>query len=97
MSGGSYNYIYCRLKEECEGAMYDDEMNDMITDLCEVLHDLEWWQSGDKCESEYRDTVQRFKDKWFHGDRTERFKGYIDEQVGLIREQLYRMIGVDDK
>ena len=44
MSGGSYNYIYNRLLTECAGSMYDVEMNDMIEDLCEVLHDLEWLQ-----------------------------------------------------
>ena len=41
MSGGSYNYIYSTLEEECAGYMHDAEMNDMINDLCEVLHDLE--------------------------------------------------------
>lgn len=44
MSGGSYEYIYYRLEEECKGRMYDAEMNDMIKDLAEVLHDLEWGQ-----------------------------------------------------
>ena len=37
MSGGSYGYIYSTLLNECENAMYDAEMNDMIKDLAEVL------------------------------------------------------------
>ena len=54
MSGGSYNYIYATLKDECGNQMHDAEMNDLINDLCEVLHDLEWWQSNDICEETYR-------------------------------------------
>lgn len=92
MSGGSYDYIYNRLLDECENRMYDVEMDDLIKDLCEVLHDLEWWQSGDSSESCYRDTLKKFKAKWFNGDRKERLKGYIDEQTGIVRSQLYALI-----
>ncbi len=69
MSGGSYNYIYSKLSMECEGEMHDEEMNVMIKDLCEVLHDLEWWQSGDYSEDQYRKTVSEFKKKWFNGEQ----------------------------
>lgn len=93
MSGGSYSYIYSKLLEECEGRMYDAEMNDMIKDLADVLHDLEWWQSGDRSGSQYRDTLMKFKAKWFKGGRQERLKGYIDEQIGIVRSQLYSLIG----
>ena len=93
MSGGSYDYIYSRLKEECCSRMYDAEMNDMINDLCEVLHDLEWWRSSDCSEDKYRTTLAKFKAKWFKGNRKERLKGYIDEQIGIVRHQLYVLIG----
>ena len=97
MSGGSYNYVYNRLRTECEGQMYDAEMNDMITDLCDVLHDLEWWQSGDYSEYEYRETLSEFKQKWFHGDREERLKSYIDNQIGIVKANLYDLIGISEK
>ena len=93
MSGGSYNYIYSRLSSECENRMYDAEMDDLIKDLCEVLHDLEWWQSGDASEERYRKTLSIFKKKWLKGDREQRLKGYIDEQIGMVRSQLYYLIG----
>lgn len=85
MSGGSYNYIYSRLLEECENRMYDAEMNDLINDLCEVLRDLEWWQSCDSSEEKYRATVEKFKAKWFKEDRT-RLKGYIDETIEILKD-----------
>lgn len=93
MSGGSYSYIYSHLQEECENRMYDAEMNDLIIDLCEVLHDLEWWKSGDISERNYRETLFKFKKKWFSGNREERLKVYIDNQLGIVRNQLYSLIG----
>lgn len=65
MSGGSYNYMYCRIEDEYVGRMYDSQLNAMMNDLCELLHDLEWWQSCDSSEERYRDTVRKFKKKWF--------------------------------
>ena len=93
MSGGSYSYIYSSLQEECEGRMYDAEMDDMIHDLCEVLHDLEWWQSCDSSEERYRETLNKFKTKWFKADRQVRLKEYIDSQISVVRNQLYALIG----
>ena len=95
MSGGSYNYVYSTLYNECHGSMYDEEMNDMIKDLCDVLHDLEWWKSCDTSEEKYRETVKAFKQKWFNDNRTERLKGYIDKQIGIVRKELYQMLGED--
>lgn len=93
MSGGSYSYVCFTLQEQCEGRMYDAEMDDLIKDLCEVLHDLEWWQSCDTSEENYRKTLSTFKQKWFKGDREQRLKGYIDGQIGIVRSQLYSLIG----
>lgn len=92
MSGGSYNYIASQLRDECENQMYDEEMNDFINDLCEVLHDLEWWQSGDTSEAQYRETLSEFKAKWFNGNREERLKGYIDDKIVRIKKELYDLI-----
>jgi len=93
MSGGSYDYICYKLEEQCENNMHDAEMNDLIKDLCKVLHDLEWWDSGDISEEAYRKTLSAFKKKWFKDDRAERLKGYIDEQIGVVKSQLYSLIG----
>lgn len=65
MSGGSYNYMYNRIEYEYVGRMYDSQLNAMMVDLCELLHDLEWWQSCDCDEKRYREAVTKFKKKWF--------------------------------
>lgn len=65
MSGGSYNYMYSRINDEYVDRMFDSQLNSMMKDLVDVLHDLEWWQSCDSSEERYRDTVRKFKKKWF--------------------------------
>ena len=93
MSGGSYNYISSRLLGECQNNMFDEEMNDLLIDFAKVLHDLEWWQSGDYGEEQYRETVREFKKKWFEpGSRKERLKSYIENQTGLFKAGLLRII-----
>ena len=65
MSGGSYCYMFNRIEEEYVGRMFDSQLNSMMKDLVEVLHDLEWWQSCDYSEETYRESVKKFKKKWF--------------------------------
>ena len=65
MSGGSYNYMYCRIEDEYVDRMFDSQLNEMMKDLVKVLHDLEWWQSSDTGEDTYRMAVTEFKKKWF--------------------------------
>ena len=69
----------------------------MMKDLVEVLHDVEWWQSGDICEDGYRKTVKAFKDKWFNTDRGERLKPIIDRRINEVRTELMNMIGGEDE
>lgn len=65
MSGGSYNYMYCRIEDEYVGRMFDSQLDNMMKDLVDLLHDLEWWESCDYSEDTYRKTVTEFKKKWF--------------------------------
>lgn len=64
MSGGSYDYMYSRVEEEYVDRMFDLQLNTMMKDLADLLHDLEWWQSGDYSEETYRESVNKFKKKW---------------------------------
>lgn len=64
MSGGSYNYMYSAILHEYGGRVYDDEFDKLLHDLVKVLHDLEWWQSSDISESDYKKTLNKFKKKW---------------------------------
>lgn len=76
MSGGSYNYFYCELLDQCCGQMHDDELDVFVKDFALVLKDLEYWQSSDKAEKEYRERVNAFKDKWFGRNGKQPDKSY---------------------
>jgi hypothetical protein len=96
MSGGSHNYVYFRIKEELVGQMHDAELDDLMKDIVTLVHDLEWWQSGDYCESDYRDTVKWFKKKWFADSRDERLKGYVDDAIEKLKTEMYDLLGVEE-
>lgn len=51
MSGGNMDYIGYELEERCGGKMADPELNELLKDFVQVLHDLEWWKSGDISEA----------------------------------------------
>ncbi len=93
MSGGSKNYIFCAIENELCDQMHDEELNDLVKDVAELAHDLEWWTSSDISREAYLETVSKFKKKWFESDRTERLKGYVDAKVELLRKELYTLIG----
>ena len=93
MSGGSMDYIYSRV-EDAACMTLDPEFAEMLRDAAKVLHDEEWWMSCDISKETYLETLAAFKAKWFCGDRAERLKGYIDKDIGKLREELYELIGV---
>lgn len=88
MSGGTFNYGYLDL-ERYIGKMADSQLNGMIKDLVEVLHDIEWWTDGDIDEEEYRKTVTEFKKKWFKQKDAD-IKAYIEEQFEQKKEELLK-------
>ncbi len=90
-SGGSYDYAYNHLDIYYHN-VYDEELDLMIQNLREVLHDLEWWQSGDIGEEDYRKTLNDFKKKWF-GNRDERLKEIIKNKCKELEEHLLNMVG----
>ena len=87
MSGGSFDYEYHRVDEYYVGFMEDDELDEMMADLVELLHDLEWWKSGDYGGEQYREPVVQFKDKWF-GQRDVRLRERILKQLDKVKETI---------
>ena len=93
MSGGSYDYTYGRIEDQYVGRMYDKELDKMMKDLCQVLYELEWWQSGDTSEEEYRNAVKDFKRKYFKIDgRYDNLKEIIEEEVHKLKTELIQML-----
>lgn len=93
MSGGSHSYLCYRIEEEYVSKMHDKELDDLMRDIAQLTHDLEWYDSGDYGIEDYQKSIKNFKEKWFEQNREERLKGYIDEAVDDLREELHSMIG----
>ena len=86
MSGGSFNYEYRRFEETYSGHMEDLEMNQLIIDLAKVLHDLEWYTSGDTCEDTYKRSVTAFKEQWFQGSA--KVRSVVAEKLRGLAEEI---------
>lgn len=89
MSGGSYNYVYCQVENECVGRMFDRQLDEMMKDLVKVLHDLEWWRSSDFDEDSYRKTVTEFKKKWFKQTKID-VQRQIESEFELTKNKLLK-------
>jgi len=92
MSGGSYNYVYAIVEVEYANRMYDAELNNLIEDLIPILKELEWWQSSDSSEEDYRIKVSNFKNKWFGKNREEMLKRLIEEEFEKKKNELLKML-----
>ena len=98
MSGGSYNYEYCKVEEEYCGCMYDAELDELMRDLVPVLKAVEWWKSGDTGEESYRKTVTSFKKKWLReGESLPRLKKIVDRKFEECKRECLKMMGLSDK
>ena len=95
MSGGSYNYEFIRVEDEYVDKMFDDELNSLMKDLVKLLHDLEWWQSSDYGEEDYRKTVDKFKKKYLKQYNKKmcydfcphkKLSVYIQEEIERLKE-----------
>lgn len=93
MSGGSHGYIFNRIEDELVGQMHDRELDDLMQDVANLAHDLEWYDSCDTSAEDYRKSVRAFKKKWLMGNREERLLEYIDSAVDRLRAELREMIG----
>ena len=92
MSGGSMNYAFHHI-DDLADYVDDKEIKDLMKDLSSLMHDLEWWQSGDYSQCDYEETLFKFKEKWFGDKRNERLKEYITESLDNMKWEIEKLIG----
>lgn len=103
MSGGRFNYSdsvaqseifgYCDDNGRIPNVFKDREISELIWDVFNLIHDFDWYESGDTSEGSYNKAKAEFKAKWFtEAGRTERFERYIEEYAKEMRT----MLGIDD-
>ena len=87
-----YNSIYLTVEYDLVGYMYDTELDRMMADLVPVLEDIEKWQEGDIGEEQYRETVTKFKSKWFKRRKCD-IEELVNEEFEKKKQELLKELG----
>lgn len=70
-------------------AMSKEEYEEMVKGLVDLLRDLEWWQSCDYSEKTYRESVVKFKKKWFRQTKIDVQK-QIESKLEQTKDELLK-------
>lgn len=81
---------------DCANVFEDQEISELVWDVFQLIRDFDWYKSGDTCEEKYIEKKSAFKKKWFKSDRKVRLKGYVDDKLKEVKDELYRLMGVED-
>lgn len=97
MSGGHFSYTDSQAKSEIFGwtdkptnVFEDREISELIFDVFDLIHDYDWYVSGDTDENDWLQAKRAFKAKWLHSQPEERTKAIIDAVIDDARQELYK-------
>ena len=106
MSGGRFNYMdrsaaleifdYCHDPERIPDVFEDREISELIYDVFELIHDYDWYASGDTGRDDYLASKAAFKRKWLAVEPAARTKRLIDQAAEHMRRELYEICGIDE-
>ena len=74
--------------------MNQAELQYIHLDILDLLHDYDWYISGDTGEDSWIKAKKEFKNKWLNTERKDIVKRMIDDAVEECREELYRAYDV---
>lgn len=102
MSGGHFEYKDSSLRneifnwcDECWNALEDREISELTWDLLNLLHDYDWYRSGDTCKETYLAAKAKFKKKWF-SNRGVRVRRIVDEAMEQMKKELYETFDIKE-
>lgn len=103
MSGGHFNYVDSRLKDEIFGwsdkvtnALEDREISELVWDVLDLLHDYDWYASGDSSKDRYLKAKTEFKKKWL-ANRGVAVRRIVDNAINELRQELYETYGIEQE
>jgi hypothetical protein len=101
MSGGHFEYLDSRLKDEIFGyedkvknVFEDREISELVFDVLDLIHEFDWYYSGDTDKETYLKAKTEFKKKWL-SSRGVRIKRTIDTALDEVRAELYETYGIE--
>lgn len=99
MSGGHFNYQDGALKnaifyydDKVSNQFEDIEISNLVFDVLDLIHDYDWYISGDTGREDWLRARKVFKDKWLKGDRSDRLKALIDSRLAEVSDELKEML-----
>jgi hypothetical protein len=103
MSGGRFDYKDSMLKHEIFGwedkphnVFEDREISELVWDVLDLIHDYDWYSSGDTCKDTYLAKKTAFKKKWL-SNRGVRVRHTIDTAIQELKTELYETYGLMEK
>lgn len=103
MSGGHFNYTNDTAKDAIFGwsdsprnVFEDREISELVWDVFDLIHDFDYYKSGDTCKETYLERKAAFKKKWFGGSRGLRIRRTIDQAIEEARAELYETYGLEE-
>ena len=102
MSGGHFNYVDSTLKAEIFGwtdkpcnVFEDKEISELVWDVLDLIHDFDWYKSGDTNKVKYLEAKDKFKKKWFN-NRGVRVRRIVDDAILQCKTELYDTFGFQE-
>ena len=101
MSGGNFNCVDATLRDEIYGwsetwhnVFEDREISELIWDILDLIHDYDWYVSGDTSKETYLKAKADFKNKWFN-NRDVVVKRVVDTAIEEVKAELYETYGIE--
>ena len=101
MSGGHFDYKDMGLKSEIFGwedkptnAFEDKEISELVWDVLDLIHDFDWYKSGDTSKEDYLKAKADFKKKWFN-NRELCVRRIVDDSIEQCKKELYETFGFE--
>lgn len=102
MSGGRFDYADSRLKNEIfayhdepYNVFEDREISELVWDVLTLIHDYDWYASGDTCKDTYLKKKAAFKKKWFSNSGV-RVRRIVDDAVDELKRELYETFSIGE-
>ena len=102
MSGGHFDYKDSALKNEIFGwfeekptnVFEDNEISELVWDVLDLIHDFDWYKSGDTSKEDYLEAKSEFKKKWF-SNRGLCVRRIVDDSIERCKKELYETFGFE--
>lgn len=99
MSGGHWEYKDGDLKLQIFGwadkpsnVLGDIELSELLWDILNLLHDYDWYISGDTSFETWDASRKAFKKKWLSDNRADNLKTIIEKKLAEVKHELEEML-----